>query len=82
VPIFSISKFFCIFYNFAFWSGNAFLSMLSELNFVLDSAFNHVCGRSYPLAPEGLLKALFWIFTKYRRGGSPKIFEGNVGVYS
>lgn len=78
--IFDIAKIFCVFYIFAFWPGDAFLSMLSELNFTPQSAFKHVCGRSCLLAPEGLLKALSKLFTKYRRGRSLKIFEGDVGV--
>ena len=80
MPIFSIAKIFYIFCVFAFWSGDAFLSMLSELNFTPHSAFKHVCGRLCLLALKGLLKALFLIFTKYRRGRSSKIFKGNADV--
>lgn len=71
MPIFSIAKIFFIFFVFfAFWSGDAFLSMLSELNFTPQNAFKHACGRSCLLEPEGLLKAFSKIFTKYRRGRS------------
>ena len=67
--IFYVAKIFC-FYIFVFWSGNAFLSMFSELIFTLASAFKRACGRSCLLAPEGLLKAFSMIFTKYRRSRS------------
>lgn len=81
MPIFSIAKIFCIFCVFAFWWGNAFLSMLSELNFKLYSAFKRAYGESCLLAPEGFLKAFSLFFTKNRWARSSRFFEGDVDVY-